>query len=77
MSKNKEHFYLGKGKSDTKPWLFYGSTPPRFISDEICGSEDCKLIGQFTDNPIAESIEYDTVIKIYIRKETIKNKKNE
>lgn len=68
MAKNKEYFYVGKGKNDTKPWLFYGSTSPRFINDEICTTEDCKLIGQFTDNPIAESIEDNTVIKIYIRK---------
>ena len=69
MSKNKEYFYVGKGKNDTKPWLFYGSTPPFFINNEICETEHCILIGQFTNNPIAESIEDNTVIKIYIRKE--------
>ena len=76
MAKLKKNFYIGKGESDTKPWLFYGFSSPCFIHGCICPTDGCTLISQFTDNPIADSIKNNEVIKIYIRRETIKvNKK--
>ena len=77
MAKRKNNFYIGKGKEDSKPWLFYGSTPPCFVNDEICASYGCKLVSSFTDNPIADSIKDNEIIKVYIRKETIKTNKDE
>lgn len=70
MAKN--NFYVAKGKNDKHPWLFYGEKPPMFLNEECCHSSKCTLIGSFTDNPIANSIEDNTYIKIYIRKETKK-----
>lgn len=73
MSKtNNKNFYVGKGKDDTKPWLFHGVNPPIFVKDEICGCSGCKLIGPFTDNTIADSIKDGEIIKVYIRKENKK-----
>lgn len=78
MSKKRKYFYIGKGASDKYPWLFYGEEPP-YIDDnnEIMWNDSTKLVGRFDDNPIGDSLKDNEVIKIYIKKETIKNKKNE
>lgn len=68
MAKNSKNFYIAKGKEDNKPWLFYGSTSPCILNDMVCQTEHCILIGQFSDNPIADSIKDNTIIKLYIRK---------
>lgn len=76
MAKLKKNFYIGKGKDDESCWLFYGTHAPTIINNKISwDSRFTKLIGHFTDNPIGESLEDNNVIKIYIRKETSKNKK--
>lgn len=72
MNSLKKYFYVGRGKADIKPWLFYGTNPPIFLNDEICSCAGCKLIGQFPDNPIGDSIKDGEIIKIYIRKENKK-----
>lgn len=78
MAKLKNNFYIGKGKDDNHAWLFYGIHKPTIENDLVSwDSRFTKLIGQFNDNPIGDSLEDNTVIKIIIRKETIKNKKNE
>lgn len=76
MAKRKSNFYIGKGKDDEHAWLFYGKHKPTIENDSVSwDSRFTKLIGQFVDNPIAESLEDNTVIKIIIKKETTKNKK--
>lgn len=78
MAKLKNNFYIGKGKDDEHAWLFYGKHAPKIIDDKIhWDSRFTKLIGHFNDNPIGDSLEDNTVIKIIIKKETTKNKKNE
>lgn len=78
MTKLKKNFYVGKGIKDEHPYLYYGEKPPIILNNRVNGSvSQCIFVGSFQDNPIANSIEDNTVIKIYIRKETIKNKKNE
>ena len=78
MVKLKKNFYIGKGVKDKHPYIYYGEKPPIILNDKINGSvSNCTFICSFQNNPIADSIEDNTVIKIYIRKETIKNKKNE
>lgn len=73
MSKKRKYFYIGKGESDKYPWLFYGEEPPYIDkNNELTWSGSTRLVGGFSDNPIADSIEPGTIIKIYIRKETIK-----
>lgn len=76
MARLKNNFYIGKGKDDEHAWLFYGMHKPTIENDSVSwDSRFTKLIGQFVDNPIAESLEDNTVIKIIIKKETTKNKK--
>lgn len=76
MAKLKNNFYIGKGKDDDHAWLFYGIHKPTIDDNRVSwDSRFTKLIGQFVDNPIAESLEDNTVIKIIIKKETTKNKK--
>lgn len=71
MAKLKKNFYIGKGKDDDHCWLFYGIHMPTIVNDKVSwDSRFTKLIGQFSDNPIAESLEDNTVIKIYVRKES-------
>ena len=78
MAKNKEHFYIGKGINDPHPYLYYGEKPPIIFNGKITGIiQGCVFIGSFQENPIADSIEDNEIIKVYIRKQTIKNKKNE
>lgn len=79
MDKNKEHFYLVKGENDSNPWLYYGKEPPVITGSGTSNGymSDCILVGSFCDNPIAKSLKDNEIIKLYIRKETIKNKKNE
>ena len=75
MAKLKENFYIGRGKDDEHTWLFYGKHAPKIVNDKVSwDSKFTKLIGHFTDNPIGESLEDNTVIKIYIRKEISKDK---
>lgn len=76
MATIKKHFYVAKGENDAYPWMFYGEEPPIISNQGECtsGSVKCRLIGSFTDSPIADSIKDNEVIKIYIRKETKKNK---
>lgn len=71
MAKNndKKHFYVGKGSQDPHPYMYYGTQPPIFSNNRICSTDFCKFIGSFQENPIANSIEDDTIVKIYIRKE--------
>lgn len=73
MTKNKENFYLAKGEDDLHPWLYYGEEPP-IIRDKTSNGGVCQLIGSFCDNPIADSIKDNEIVKIYIKKETKKNK---
>lgn len=78
MAKNTKYFYVGKGIKDEHPYLYYGENPPIILNNKVNGSiSHCTFVGSFQDNPIANSLEDNTVIKIYIRTETIKNKKNE
>lgn len=79
MPKNKENFYIAKGENDEHPWLYYGEEPPKISNSGKSNGymSNCTLIGSFTDNPIADSLKDNEIIKIYIRKEIIKNKKNE
>lgn len=78
MAKLKKNFYIGKAKDDDYCWLFYDTHKPTIENDLVSWDKKfTKLIGQLNDNPIGDSIEDNIVIKIYIRKETIKNKKNE
>lgn len=73
MANLKKNFYIGKGTKDEHPYLYYGENPPIILNDKVNGSASkCTFIGSFQDNPIADSLEDNTVIKIYIRKETIK-----
>ena len=76
MAKLKKHFYAGKGIKDEHPYLYYGEKPPIILNNTVNGAcTDCVFIGSFQDNPIGDSIKDNEIIKIYIRKETIKNKK--
>lgn len=70
MSKN--YFYVGKGLRDSNPYIYYGTEPPVFMHDRICGTFNCMFVGSFQDNPIADSIKDNEIIKIYIRKENKK-----
>ena len=73
MAKLKNSFYIGKGKDDDHCWLFYGMHKPTIVNDKISwDSKYTKLIGHFVDNPISESLEDNTVIKIIIRRESSK-----
>ena len=75
-TKIKKHFYVAKGENDAYPWMFYGEEPPIIAEDGKCtsGGNNCHLMGGFCFNPIADSIKDNEVIKVYIRKETKKNK---
>ena len=78
MAKLKKNFYIGKGKDDESCWLFYGVHKPTIKNNRVSwDSRFTTLIGHFVDNPIADSLKDNEVIKIYIKKEKIKNKKNE
>lgn len=73
MAKLKKNFYIGKGKEDEHTWLFYGIHAPTIVNNKVSwDSRFTKLIGQFSDNPIGESLEDNTVIKIIIRRESSK-----
>ena len=76
MATIKKHFYVAKGENDTHPWLYYGEEAPRITNfgESTSAVNQCTLIGSFTDNPIADSIKDNEIVKIYIRKETKKNK---
>ena len=75
MAKNKEYFYVAKGKYDEQPWLFYGTKPPYINNtDKVTWHDNTKLVGGFTDNPIIDSLKDNEVIKVYIRVQTIKKK---
>ena len=76
MATVKKYFYLAKGENDDHPWMFYGEEPPRITDDGFSTSVDtkCVLISSFIDNPIAYSIKDNEIVKLYIRKETKKNK---
>jgi hypothetical protein len=76
MAKLKKNFYIGKGTKDEHPYLYYGEKPPIILNDRVNGAcRGCAFIGSFQGNPIGDSIKDNEIIKIYIRKETIKNKK--
>lgn len=72
----KKYFYLAKGENDSNPWVFYGEEPPKISINGNSTSihSNCDIVGPFTANPIADSIKDNEIIKIYIRKETKKNK---
>lgn len=73
MTKLKKNFYIGKGKDDESCWLFYGTHKPTIENNRVSwNSSFTTLIGHFVDNPIADSLEDNTVIKIYVRKESSK-----
>lgn len=76
MATIKKYFYIAKGENDTQPWLCYGEEAP--IIDSKGGATtvglNCEFIGLFRNNPIADSIKDNEIVKIYIRKETKKNK---
>lgn len=76
MATIKKHFYVAKGENDAYPWLFYGEEPPIITKNGNCssGNNKCLFMGGFRFNPIADSIKDNEVIKVYIRKETKKNK---
>lgn len=77
MDKIKKSFYVGKGKNDKEAWLFYGSKPPYILNDSVHWDvPECVLIGSFGDNPIGNTLKHNTIIKVCIRKETIKSAKN-
>ena len=76
MAKPKKNFYIGKGKDDESCWLFYGTHEPTIENNKVSwDSEFTTLIGHFVDNPISDSLEDNTVIKIIIRKESSKKTK--
>lgn len=56
--------------------MYYGENPPRITEDgrSTSSSGECILVGGFEGNPIADSIQDNEIVKIYIRKETKKNK---
>lgn len=68
----KNYFYVGKGIYDYNPYIYYGTEPPVFINGKICGTPNCNFVGSFQDNPIADSIKDNEIIKIHIRKENKK-----
>ena len=76
MATIKKHFYVAKGENDKHPWMYYGEKPPTITEDgkSFCAGNDCIIVGGFEDNPIADSIKDNEIVKIYIRKETKKNK---
>lgn len=73
MAKLKKNFYIGKGIKDEHPYLYYGEKPPIILNNRVNGSiSNCAFIGSFQDNPLADSIKDNEIIKIYIRKESSK-----
>lgn len=76
MATIKKHFYVAKGENDTNPKLYYGEEPPKIIDAGFVASlsNKCIYVGPFLDNPIADSIQDNEIVKIYIRKETKKIK---
>ena len=73
MPRLKKNFYIGKGKEDDSCWLFYGIHKPTIENNRVSwDSKFTTLIGHFVDNPIADSLEDNTVMKIIIRKESSK-----
>ena len=78
MAKNKKYFYVGKGIKDPHPYLYYGEKSPIIFNERITSiSQGCEFVGSFQDNPIANSVKDNEIIKVYIRKETIKTNKDE
>lgn len=69
---NKKYFYIGKGIRDYCPYMYYGTEPPIFVDGQICSTPNCVFVGSFQDNPIADSIKDEEIIKIYVRKENKK-----
>ena len=76
MSKNKENFYIAKGTNEHYACLFYGEEPPVINREGKATSTEskCNFVGLFERCPLADSIKDREIIKVYIRKETKKNK---